>query len=251
MNTRLLTRGAAFAALLWTAGAVAAPVTYTDQASFLADLGALGYGHGHEGFEADAAWGTVRTTVAGGVAAAPAVSNLGITWTANNLSSGITTSAGAARTGLWGVYAYPHGSYTVPDPGTDCSIPGDCGDGLRGQADSGLLYAIGGWFRTNTPYAKVGVYLPAYNGDPEGALLDQTIGTDARFFGVIDIAGFTAFEFRELEGVVGDAKFVFADDFYFGGPGITAIPLPATRSLLCAALGLLGASATGRRAGAR
>ena len=227
------------ALLLHGAQAAAAVSVYTDQAGYLSALSALGQPIYHEGFEADAAWGHVRTTIVDGPAVAPAVSNLGLTWTANNLSSDITTSNGAARSGSWGLYSSPHGSYTAPDPGTDCQIPGACGDGLRGDAGTRLLLGIGGWFDTNTPFAKVGLFLGSYGGDPEAAALDQAVGTAPVFFGLIDPDGFATFEFRELEGKTegafdGDIKYVFADDFRFAYT--TPVPLPTPVLLLGAGL---------------
>lgn len=241
MSSRSFSRGILLATFATWGSAQAASTTYTDQAEFLSALAALGSPVVHEGFESDAAWGLVRTDViSGGFVTAPSVSNLGLTWSSNNLSSGVTTSAGAARTGEWGFYSYPHGSFAEPDPGSDCSVPGDCGDGFRGAPDSGLLYGLGGWLRTNTPFAEVGLFLGAYAGDPAGGLIDLTLGTSPQFIGVIDADGFTAFEFRELEGTFEDMKFLFADDFYFAGSDITAVPLPVPLAMLAAGLGVIG-----------
>jgi hypothetical protein len=66
------------------------PIAFTDEAEFLTAAAALGVPLLPEGFEDDADWGSVRS-------------------------------------GLFGVYSYPHGSYTEPDPGTDCYVPGECG----------------------------------------------------------------------------------------------------------------------------
>ena len=105
-------------------------------------------------------------------------------------------------------------------------MPGNCGDGWVGTA-TGVLHAVGGWVETNTFGAKLGLILdgdfqsPVDLGetcDPSGencsdlAILDYA----PRFFGVIDPAGFTFFEFRELEGTAEDAKLMFADDFTLG-----------------------------------
>lgn len=241
MPSRLFPTGILLVTLSTWGGAQAAPTTYTDQAAFLSALTALSSPVVHEGFESDAAWGLVRTDVIGdGFVTAPSVSNLGLTWSSNNLSSGVTTSAGAARTGEWGFYSYPHGSFAEPDPGSDCSMPGDCGDGFRGAPEFGVLYGIGGWLRTNTPFAEVGLFLGAYAGDPEGGLIDLTLGTSPQFMGVIDSDGFTDFEFRELDGTSEDMKFLFADDFYFAGSHMTAVPLPVPLAMLAAGLGLIG-----------
>lgn len=209
------------------ASALAEPVAYLDETAFLDALGGLGYTSVHEGFEDDATWGEVR----GLAQAAPAVSSQGLTWTSNNLTSNITTGEGPARTGQYGFYSYPHGSYANPDPGTDCLVPGECGDGFRGRADGAVQIAIGGWIDTNTPPAKLGLFLGEYPDNPmdfgetcdppdsENCFSNSTIGTTPKFFGVIDEAGFDRFEFRELEGKLeiggGDIKLIFSDDFSF------------------------------------
>jgi hypothetical protein len=230
-------------------GARAALVSYTDEAAYLADLVALGYTAVPEGFENEVAWGGVRSTISGGTYTAPLVSSQGVNWTSNNSSSEITTSGGAARSGDWGVFSYAHGSYTSPEPGADCTVAGDCGDGLRGQAASGVLYGVGGWFRTNTPAAKLGMFIGDYPDNPVdfgetcppggGDCVDNAILSGPyEFFGVIDSAGFTGFEYRELEGTFEDAKYIFADDFTFAG-SFTVVPEPATVWLLLGGLLLL------------
>ena len=207
--------------------ALAQPVAYLDEAAFLDAIAGLCRTAIHEGFEDDATWGNVR----GLAQAAPAVSSQGLTWTSNNLTSNITTGAGAAITGQYGFYSYAHGSYSNPDPGTDCLIPGDCGDGFRGSADAGTLVAIGGWIDTNTPFAKIGLFLGEYPDNPigfgetctppgsENCSNNAVIGTTPEFFAVIDEAGFDRFEYRELEGKLeidgADIKLIFADDFYY------------------------------------
>ena len=223
----------------------AALVAYTDEAAFLSDLAALG-SVVHEGFEGSA-WDGVRSSISGFITA-PSVSSLGVTWTSNNPTGGVTTGSGPALTGDWGFYAYPHGSYAATN--TDCSdpisIPGVCGDGFLGSADSGVFYGVGGWIETNTPFAKLGMFIGAYNqdnydqpndtfsnevdfgetcdGNDENCSDNAIIGTQHKFFGVIDSDGFSQFEYREMEGTNGDQKLIFADDFYFAGSDIAAIP---------------------------
>jgi len=212
----------------------AAPTAYTDETEYHDALALLGLTATHEGFEDDAAWGSVRSTIPGGFHTAASVSNLGVTWTANYLAGNITTGGGAARTGNWGLYAYPHGGYASPDPGSNCSVPGECGDGWRGTADSGVFIAVGGYIDTNTPYAKLGMFIGQYPDNPvdfgetcdaggNNCVSNSTIGTAKVFFGVIDPDGFSAFEYRELEGTAEDMKLVFADDFFFV---ITETPAP-------------------------
>jgi hypothetical protein len=94
-----------------------------------------------------------------------------------------------------------------------------------------LIYAIGGWVDTSTPFAKIGLFIGEYPDnevgfgetcDPPGSencYGNSTIGTASRFFGVIDPAGFERFEYREMEGKLeidgADIKYIFSDDFYF------------------------------------
>ena len=191
---------------------LAAPVAYIDESIFLADLAALSYVVAHEGFEDDSVWGDYRSGVPGGFNTVGEVTNLGMTWTSNFLAGEITTGTGPARSGLYGFYAIPHGSYATTDPGADCLIPGECGDGWRGRVSEGLIYAIGGWIETNTPFAKIGLFIGEYpdNGmdfgetcDPpesENCFGNAKIGTAPKFFGVIDTQGFDRFEFRDLAG---------------------------------------------------
>lgn len=231
-----MSRASWYLLLLFVASAAippvrAEPAVYLDESDFLDALSALDQTALHEGFEDEAAWGTVRSTVPGGSFTAPGIAHQGMVWAANNLTSEITTGGGPARTGDWGFYSLPHGSYSAPDPGTDCFVPGDCGDGWRGSAQEGELVAIGGWITTNTPYAKLGLYLDEYPAravdfgetcDPpesEKCVSNDIVDTSHRFWGVIDVAGFASFEFRELEGKLeiggGDLKYIFADDFWF------------------------------------
>lgn len=205
--------------------ALAAPVAYIDESSFLADLATMGYVPVHEGFEGDAAWGDTRSQVV------TTVTSSGMVWTANNPTSGITTGTGPALTGQYGFYSIPHGSYSNPAPGVTCFTPGECGDGWRGRAEDGVIYAIGGWVETNTPFAKIGLFIGEYPDnavdfgetcDPPGSencYGNSTVGTTPQFFGIIDTDGFERFEYRELEGKLeidgGNIKYIFSDDFYY------------------------------------
>jgi hypothetical protein len=247
----------------------AALVAYTDEAAFLSDLAALGSAV-HEGFEGSA-WDGVRSSISGGFITAPSVSSLGVTWTSNNPTGGVTTSGGPALTGAWGFYALPHGSYDLGN--TACTkeigetpnpdyVVGACGDGFLGSADSGVLYGVGGWIDTNTPFAKLGMFIGEYNPDDlsnqvdfgesgcdvngENCTIDNAIiGTTSQFFGVIDSGGFSQFEYREMEGTNNDQKKIFADDFYFAGSDIAAIPVPPAAWLF--GTGLLGLIGIARR----
>jgi hypothetical protein len=201
---------------------------YTDHTSFLADLQSSGHLIREEGFEDDAVWGGVRTTVVTGFSTAPIVASQGVAWASNFAAGNITTSEGASRSGNWGIFSYPHGSYAT---GINCMTEGACGDGFTGGAALGF-YAIGGWIRTNTPYAKVGLILDGSPVDFAGA---GTIGTNYEFFGAVSTASFSQFEFRELEGTKEDQKFIFGDDFY-----LAPVPEPSGAVLLLVGLGLVG-----------
>jgi hypothetical protein len=73
---------------------LAEPAVYLDEPAFLDAIAGLGYTAIHEGFEDDATWGHVR----GLAQAAPAVSSQGLTWTSNNLCSGINWKASSRST---------------------------------------------------------------------------------------------------------------------------------------------------------
>lgn len=205
--------------------AMAEPTAYIDETTFLTDLAALGFATIHEGFENDTVWGVTRSQVV------TEITSQGLTWTANNPNSGITTGEGPARTGLYGFYSLPHGGYTNHPPGVTCFTPGECGDGWKGRVADGVIYAIGGWIDTNTPPAKIGLFIGEYPDNPvgfgetcvppesENCFGNSTIGTASQFFGLIDTDGFKRFEYREMEGKLeidgGDIKYIFSDDFYF------------------------------------
>jgi len=205
--------------LLFAAHGKAAPIAFTNETDYISALASGGYVWVHESFEDDAVWGPVRSTIAGGSLSAAAVTNLGVRWTANNDTSRVTTSSGAAITGDWGVYALPHGSYAT---GSGCMVPGACGDGLLGSAPQ-LIHGVAGWVR-GFAGSKVALFLDGDLGtpvefpevcDPSGENCTDygLLGGGYKFFGVIEPAGIASFEFREMEGTVGDQKYLWFDDF--------------------------------------
>ena len=197
------------------------PPVYTCwmEAAYLAKLAELGIGTFQEGFEDDAAWGSVRTPDT-----APTVVSQGITWQTNHPASNeITTGGGAAVTGQWGVYDPNHGYATGTVGECDVDMPPEhClfRDGVTGirETGAGTLYGVGGYF-TGTDKANLALILDG--GTPIG-LGKISVGTE-QFFGVIDITGFTSFRVEETDGKVGQERHVFADDFTFGFSGVFSI----------------------------
>jgi len=186
---------------------VAQQSTYTDETAFLNTVALQGYTATHEGFEDDLAWGSVRSTIVGGNQTAPSISNLGITWSSSSPNNDVTTGPGPARTGSWGYYSLPHGDYA-----------NGITDGFRGVGDQ-VIVAVGGWITTNSPPASIQIFLDGDFQNPPDFGGANTLEGPYEFFGVVRPAGFTVFDFRELEGTIGDQKFVFGDDFYFAFSG--------------------------------
>jgi hypothetical protein len=187
------------------------------ETAFLAKLSELGYSTFQESFEA-AAWDIARSPVSTG-----SVSSQGIVWTSNHTATNnITTGTGPARTGIYGVFDPNHGIATGTP--TQCDIdnpPEHClyHDGFSGSTLPGMtaLHGVGG-------------YISGTNGANPAIVLNGT--TEVRFspvfnfqfIGVIDASasGFTHFEFREVDGKIGQALFIFGDDFTFTGTPILA-----------------------------
>ena len=184
------------------------------EAEFLAKLSELGYGSLQEGFEDDLAWGAARSPDT-----APSVLSQGIAWETNHpdppAENGITTGTGPARSGLWGVYDPQHGYATGTEVECDIDVPPEyClhKDGVTGirQPGEGTLYAVGGYF-TGSALPKLVMILDG--GMPIGL---GTAPNLFQFYGVIDILGFETFRIEETDGKVGQARYVFGDDFTFG-----------------------------------
>jgi hypothetical protein len=175
----------------------------------------MGYVWVHEGFEEEEVWGTTRTP-----GAVSSVTHLSVQWRANNLTSQLTTSSGAAVEGNWGVYSNPHGSYST---GSGCTVPGACGDGLA-AGTLATFHGVAGWVR-GMHGSKIALFLNEDLGTPvEFPEVCDSFGENcvdyglltvgqARFFGLIEPAGFSSFELREMEGTAEDAKYVWFDDF--------------------------------------
>lgn len=184
------------------------------EAAYLSKLAELGFGVFYEGFEG-VAWDIARTAISDPNTAASLISQ-GITWTSNHPETNdITTSSGAARSGSWGGYDAEHGAATglpgncdIDDPPVSCLYH----DGLSGKTQPGgaVLHGVGAFIH-GTYGAKIAVILDG--GNPISLGLAGYY--NEQFHGVIDAgsSGFSEFEFREVDGKVGQALYVWFDDF--------------------------------------
>jgi hypothetical protein len=201
------------------------PSVYTcwHEAPYLAKLAELSYNAFQESFEGTA-WDVARSP-----ATAPGIMSKGVTWTTNHPATNeITTGSGPARTGLWGVFDPNHGVATgttaecdVDNPPAHC-LPYDGFSGSMPGPD--VLYGVGGYI-TGFTGANVDIIL---DGAPHNA--GRVPSPGHHFMGVIDTAGFNAFEYRELEGKVGQFLYIFGDDFTFAtsaAPRINNAPILA------------------------
>jgi hypothetical protein len=193
------------------------------ESAFLAKAAEYNYNGFQEGFEDDAVWGLARSPNT-----AASVSSQGVQWQSNHPDppdwNEITTGSGAALNGDWGIYDPNHGSASGSSGVCDVNDPPDSclfHDGVTGIMEPGMspLHGVGGYI-TGSHGANVGIVLDdstLYNGGP--------ISPSYQFFGVIDTrpAGFTRFEFRELDGKVGQLLFIWADDFTLLSAAPTAV----------------------------
>ena len=226
------------------------------EAAFLAKAKALGYPGFAEGFEDDAVWGIARTPYT-----VPSVSSQGIEWRANDFDpthvapplppdpppNEITTGPGPARTGLAGVFDLEHG-YAVGTP-SQCDVDepaAEClyhdGFTIRRKPGLGPLHGAGGFF-TGTFGAKVAFVL---DGDWQNPVVaGQLFGGGHQFFGLIDAgpASLTELQFRELSGKIGQALFLFGDDFTILAQPLILLPTLDGPALIGLGL-LLAATAT-------
>ncbi len=206
---------------------------YTDEALFMTALAAHGFAPQSESFEDEAAWGAARYP-----ATQSSVTSQGITWSSPIGTSQVTTGPGPAIEGAYGFFALPHGDYLA---GPQCAVPGSCTDRWRGESATPLV-AIGGYVSSVNGGGKVAIYLDDDFANPIG----EGFPGYGNFLGVVAPAGFSSFDFRELEGVPTDAFYIFGDKFTFardatgtwselggGTPGIAGVPtLSGTGSLI-------------------
>jgi hypothetical protein len=199
-----------------------------NESAFLTKAAEHGFYGFQEGFEDDAVWGSLRSPNT-----AASVISQGVRWQSNHPYSPdwneITTGSGPARTGQWGIYDPEHGTAEGTPGECDVDIPPEpClyHDGVTGIMEPGMipLQGVGGYI-TGTHGANVGIVLDdltQFSGGP--------VYASHQFFGVIDTrpAGFRRFEFRELDGKVGQALLIFADDFTLLSKVQTAVPESGT-----------------------
>lgn len=177
--------------------------TCWQEASYLAKISELGYNLFLEGFEG-IAWDTVRSV------GAQSITNRGITWTTNFPTNEITTASGAAISGLWSGFDSNHGiaigspeTCDIDNPDPECFF----NDGLSGSSTS-LLYAVGGYFDSPVSNGNISIVIDNITHNV-GKLYSLAPG----FIGIINTNGFTDFQFREVDGKIGQEIPVFSDDF--------------------------------------
>ncbi len=235
--------------LLILAGmANAAPVAYTNETQFLAELADLGYTTVQDSFED----GSVSAPSRNSIVSTGSVTSQGITWrsnyTVNNIATG--TVGGDAPDGSYAIYSLPHGMTTDSglycDNAEDPNIPSECyqNDGLKVESETGdTLYAFGGRIDTansgKVTFLLDGIDINANDSDNIDNWQREGDWADSwTFAGVIDTDGFLSAELREVRGKDYQQVFLFADDFTIG---ISAVPVPAAAWLFGSArLGLVG-----------
>jgi len=237
----------------------AAPVVYTDEALYLADLSSLGISSLHESFENDTVWADSRNSIVT-PGSAPSITSKGIIWSSNYPTNNIATGGvgGSAPAGDFAIYSLPHGMTTDSgaycDSAEDPDIPTECyqNDGLKIASASGdTLYAFGGRIDTansgKVTFLLDGVDINGNDTDNidnwqrEGDFADSWA-----FVGVIDIEGFVTAELRELRGKDAQQVLLFADDFTIGT--ISAVPVPGAIWLFVSGLLMLSGLSRGKAA---
>ena len=193
------------------------------EASYLEKLAENGFNAYLESFEG-IEWDTVRSTFDTTNSATEIISQ-GITWTTNHQGTNdITTGTGPALTGQWGVFDPEHGYATGSSADCDLDTPPDSclfHDGVSGKIQPGatVLNGVGGYI---TGFTGSNIEIVLYGTTSLDGTTSVVVGRlpdpDHYFFGLIDTSatGFNHFEFREIDGKVGQERLIFADDFIFG-----------------------------------
>ncbi|MCP4004791.1 MAG: hypothetical protein GY725_11395 [bacterium] len=212
--------------------------TCWNESAFRAKIAELGHPSFDESFEDDATWGASRHP-----SSSLSVISQGIEWRANDFDpthtdppaptppapNTVQTGPGANRTGSWGVWDGQHG-YAWGTAGT-CDVdtpPAHCvhHDGITLQRVPGLnpIFGAGGYF-TGIHGANMGFVL---DGDYQNPIDGGKIWVGPHvFFGIVDAGpvGFSEIQFRELDGKIGQALYVWADDFTIVADPL-AVPVP-------------------------
>ena len=227
--------------LLVVSSVANAATTYLDETEYLNALAAIpGTTVIEEGFEDNTVWAASRTP-----SSTPEVNSQGILWTSNFATNDISTGGlgGSTHEGIWGFFSNPHGDPDVVSDDRTCDVPDPIPDvcflhdGFKGtSAGAGKLNGVGAWIDGSVAGVDITVFL---DGVDVGGVSNISGWT---FFGVIDTAGFDAFEFREIGGKGGQQEFIFGDDFNIG---VSAVPVPAAVWLFGS--GLLGLIGIARR----
>lgn len=217
---------------------IAAPVLYTSEASYLADLASLGYATISEGFEDDAVWSASRSPSLVG-----STTSQGLIWESNFTTSTTGTLGGSVIDGTYGFFSNPHGNDTdgplfcEPDENDFDDSCWQYDGWIITSAESETLYGIGGWIDSTGSGAKVTFLLDGVNVNPDR---DGEFIFDWTFVGVIDTDGFTSVEILELRGADYDQALIWGDAF---NVGVSAVPVPAAVWLFGSGLiGLVGIS---------
>jgi hypothetical protein len=141
----------------------------------------------------------------------------------------IRVGAGPALNGARGMFSLPHGDQTATCTNEEFAGTNICPwvhDGwIVTNNRSTPLYAVGGYLETNTPNASLEFLLDGNIVIDFGA--DGFLGTEHKFFGVIDHGGFNQVEMRETDGVLLDQKLIYGDQFFFGHGTLTIPIAPA------------------------
>ena len=210
--------------LIVTGSAHSAVTVYTNEATYLAALTALGYPIVSEGFENNTVWAASRGSItAPGQAAS--VLDQGLVWQSNLAGNGVGTDNFRGQgTSSFRFFSSPHGKVFDANMQNGCdaaaviNVPAVCwqNDGwtINPAQTRATLFGVGGWFYSASGAAKLtylldGVDIIANNTNRDG----HRITTTWSFFGVIDTAGFSKVEVREMAGKAKAEQFVYGDSF--------------------------------------
>ncbi len=193
----------AAALLLGASNAQAAVTTYTDEATYLADLATLGYEVANEGFDSPDWLATETFPVL-------SLTNNGLTWAESNGSTNtflMTTTSGLVGSAL----------RTLNSTATGHTDP----DGFYLKTDTATtpnsLNGFGAWYKGSQNGSKLTF---TTNGGGVGFTGEEsTVLTTWKFLGFIDDAGFTTLDVRVVDDPANtDVRLIFADTASIGAP---------------------------------